>query len=91
MHGQVKPCIAIDERPCDHHEGEHAISHQETEEHGDAECVGGVGRKETVVKSTLVVDHMDHIFDQLPIHYFHYQRYEGRDWSNLYQNNFFQH
>ena len=58
MHGQIKSCIAIDERPGDHQPREHPVAHEQAEEHGDAERVGRMGREETVVEPAPVVDDM---------------------------------
>ena len=53
---QIHTCPAVGERPDDKGEGEHTTADEPAEIDGDAECVGRVGREETVVAPTIAID-----------------------------------
>lgn len=59
MNTKIETCPTVDERPTYHGERERTTAHDETEIDSKRECVGGVGRKETVVATTIAVYSID--------------------------------
>ena len=59
MDAQIHACPTVDQRPGYEADGKQSLTHQQREEQGYRERVWGMSWEETVVATTIAIDHID--------------------------------